>query len=225
MKALVQEKEKAIAMRRQGHTYNEIMAVIPVAKSSLSLWLKDLPLTRDEKKALRHRKDTNISKGRIRSASANRKNRLAREQALLRVAKHEFEQFIRDPLFHVGLALYWAEGAKRDTMFHFMNSDADMLCLMIVWLEIFTDYSRNDLGYRLYLHQPFVRDNWEAWWQERLNAHPSQFKKTIIKPSGLGIKKRPNYRGCLRIEVPRSAALLIKMKFWINMLVEYHHKR
>jgi orotate phosphoribosyltransferase-like protein len=49
MKKLVQEKEKAVELRRKGLSYKEILKQVPVAKSSLSLWLKDLPLTKDEK--------------------------------------------------------------------------------------------------------------------------------------------------------------------------------
>mgnify|MGYP000140241659 CR=1 FL=1 len=36
------EKEKAITMRKEGKTYSQILAVVPVAKSTLSLWLQDV---------------------------------------------------------------------------------------------------------------------------------------------------------------------------------------
>ena len=52
MKKMVQEKETAVALRKKGLSYNEILKRIPVAKSSLSLWLRDLPLTKDEKRIL-----------------------------------------------------------------------------------------------------------------------------------------------------------------------------
>jgi len=224
MKALVQEKEKAIAMRKNGYSYNEILSVVPVAKSSLSLWLKDLPLTKDEKKVLKKRTDSNISHGRIKAASELRKRCLEREQEYLSEATTEFNKYCKNPLFHVGIALYWAEGAKRSNMFQFMNSDEKMNDLLLRWIETFTEYKRSDLGYRLYLHHPFIHDNWEVWWQKKLNVPEGAFKKTVIKPTQLGIKKRPNYKGCLRIEVPRSTKLLIKMKFWINMMVVLYEK-
>ncbi len=44
MKHISGEKEKAIALRKQGKTYSEILAKIPVAKSTLSLWLHDVGL-------------------------------------------------------------------------------------------------------------------------------------------------------------------------------------
>jgi transposase len=49
MKSKVREKEKAIELRRQGYSYKDILAQVPVAKSSISLWLQNLPLTAEEK--------------------------------------------------------------------------------------------------------------------------------------------------------------------------------
>lgn len=217
-------RAKATVLRKQGLTYQEILKQLPVAKSSLSLWLRNSPLTDTEKHVLRKRADANISIGRIRAAASHRQNKISKDKMLLEEAQISFDKNKSNSLFHTGVALYWAEGAKRNDMFHFMNSDDAMVLVMLRWLETFTEYSRADVGYRLYLHHPFVHDNWEVWWQNRLNATPSQFKKTIIKPTSLGVKKRPNYRGCLRVEVPRSADLLTTMKFWMNMLVEYHMK-
>lgn len=216
---------KSLLLRKQGLTYQEILRQVPVAKSSLSLWLKNSILTKAEKKLLKKRVNANISLGRIRAAASNRQNKIDRDKVLFKESKDLFEKYKDNPLFHVGIALYWAEGAKRFDFFHFMNSDDAMILVMLEWLETFTHYSRADIGYRLYTHEPFRHDNWELWWQKRLGATESQFKKTIIKPTGLGVKKRPNYRGCIRVEVPRSAQLLTTMKFWMNMLIEYHLKQ
>ncbi len=225
MKALITLRKQAELLRKQGLTYQEILRQVPVSKSSLSEWLADFPLTNSEKHLLKKRKDSNISMGRIRAATSNRQNKIDRDKLLFDEAKVEFEKFKDNTLFHVGIAIYWAEGAKRNEMFLFVNSDEEMIFMMILWLEKFTNYSRSDLGYRLFIHQPFARDNWELWWQKRLGVSATQFKKTILKPTSLGVKKRPNYKGCMRIEVPCSSHLLTKMKYWMNMLVEYHGKQ
>lgn len=225
MKKLVQEKERAIALRKKGFSYNEILKQVPVAKSSLSLWLKDLPLTKQEKDILRRRKNTNISRGRIKAAGVLHQNKLDRQKFLLYEAKKTFDQYKEEPLFHTGVALYWAEGGKRTDQFQFMNSDASMISVLITWLESYTDYSKGDLSFRLYIHKPYIHENCELYWKNQLRIETSQFKKTILKPTGFGVKKRPQYRGCMRLEVPRSSALLLKMKFWIAMLVEHHHNQ
>lgn len=224
MKALVQEKEKAIALRKKGYSYKEILAQVPVAKSSLSLWLADLPLTKDEKFVLKERKNANISHGRIKAASELRKRRLERETVWLQEARQTFEMFKDEHLFNIGLALYWAEGAKRVNQWSFMNSDAEMITAMILWLSKYADIDRDNLFFRLYIHKPYAHENCEDWWTKALKVNQRQFVKTIYKPTQLGVKKRPNYKGCLKIEVRKSKGLLCKMKFWQKMLVEYHLK-
>jgi hypothetical protein len=225
MKALVQEKAKAIALRKKGYTYKEILCIVSVARSSLSLWLKDLPLTKSEKIALKDRKNASIERGRIKVAGILRTRRLDREKLQLVEAKAMFKKHIHEPFFHAGLALYWAEGGKRTNQWQFMNSDADMQNVMINWLVKYGEVNLRDLRFRLYIHKAYQSEACDLWWMKKLDVSPSQFLKTIIKPSGLGVKKRPNYRGCLRIEVRSSKALLNKMCFWQKMIVEYYQKQ
>lgn len=221
MRALIQEKERALQMRRNGMSYRDILKEINVAKSSLSLWLKDLPLTEDEKKALKKRRNSNITHGRIKAAGELRKRRLDREAVWLAEARAEFREHKGSQLFSVGVALYWAEGAKRTNQWSFINSDEDMLVVMLDWLEMFTEHTRTSVRVRVYMHKLYAHENCEQWWHEKLQVPLSQFSKTVYKPSGKGVKKRPQYKGCLRIEAPRSKGLLVKMKFWQNMLIEH----
>ncbi|MEX2340855.1 MAG: hypothetical protein WD605_00865 [Candidatus Paceibacterota bacterium] len=221
MKALVHEKEKAIKLRKRGYSYKEILAQVPVAKSSLSLWLADLPLTKSEKLVLKDRKNTNITRGRIKAASELRRRRLERETVWLQEAKYTFEKYKNDPYFNVGLALYWAEGAKRVNQWSFSNSDEDMILVVLQWLHKYALIRPEDIFFRLYIHKPYAHENCEGWWTEKLQVPSSQFVKTIYKPTGFGVKKRPAYKGCIKIEVRRSKNLLCKMRFWQKMLVEY----
>lgn len=222
MKALVQEKTKAITLRKQGHSYKEILKQVPVAKSSLSLWLKDLPLTKSEKLLLRHRLDSNISRGRIKAGSELRKRRLDREAVWFAEARKQFEKAQGDTLFHTGVALYWAEGSKRSNQWQFTNSDAEMIKIVLKWVETYFDLHRSSLRYRLYVHKPYQQEHCEVWWADCLGLEHSQLTKVTYKPTSLGIKKRPNYKGCLRIEIPKSKGMLCKMKFWANMMVEHY---
>ncbi len=45
-------RETAVAMRKEGRSYREIPAEVGVAKSTLSLWLRDVPLTEEQQRAL-----------------------------------------------------------------------------------------------------------------------------------------------------------------------------
>ncbi|HEY4526999.1 MAG TPA: hypothetical protein VJK53_04115 [Candidatus Paceibacterota bacterium] len=224
MRALVREKELAVLLRKRGYSYRDILKSVPVAKSTLSDWLKDAPLTRIEKAALKRRRDGNITRGRIRAAAALSALRLKREHALLVEARAEYKRFVADPWFRTGVALYWAEGTKRHGGFAFTNSDVEMMRYMVVWTETFLKLPRINMKARLYIHKPYAHENLERYWSARLEVPMKNFRKTIYKPTGLLVKKRPGYKGCLKIIVDKTS-LRLKMLFWQNMLVEEHQER
>ena len=224
MRALVREKELAVSLRKRGYSYRDILKSVPVAKSTLSEWLKDAPLTRVEKTALKRRRDSNITRGRIRAAAALTALRLEREHALLVEARAEYGRFIADQWFRTGIALYWAEGTKRHGGFAFTNSDVDMMHYMVTWIKKFLHLPRVEMKARLYIHKPYAHENLERYWSARLGIPMKNFRKTIYKPTSLLIKKRPEYKGCLKIFADK-VSLRLKMLFWQNMLIEEHRER
>jgi hypothetical protein len=165
-----------------------------------------------------------LTVGTIKAAGVLSERRLARELVWLEEARSIFESNEKHPFFHAGIILYWAEGSKRTNQWSFINSDEVMNEMMVLWLESFCHIERNTLRYRLYSHKLYAHEDCELWWQKKLSVEPNRFSRTIYKPSGRGIKKRPQYKGCLRIEVPKSKGLLLKMKFWQSMLVDSYRK-
>ena len=221
MHKLVQEKNIATDLRKKGYSYNDILKTVLVSKSTLSNWLKDFPLTSDEKRLLKDRVDKNISLGRIRSGAVLRSHRIERDKVIFYESKKEFNSFVQDPFFQVGLALYWAEGSKRSNYWGFANSDSSMIRLMIKWTEKFLMVDRDQLGVRLYTHKPFAGENFELYWSQQIGIPVEKFKKTVYKSTGLLVKKRPNYNGCLRIHLGK-VSYFKKMVFWQKMLVGYY---
>lgn len=224
MKSKVLEKEKAIQLRKMGYSYKDILSQIFVSKSSISGWLKDLPITPEEKNLLKERTDANISRGRIKSAAAIRRNRLEKERKLFEQSRIEFNTFKKEVMFFVGIGLYWAEGSKRTSTFQFMNSDPDMIRFMILWCRKFLQSERSKISLRLYTHKIFTNEGFEKFWSNVTGIPLPEFKKTIYKPSGLGYKKRPMYKGCVRIEISKGMHLLRKMQFWQKLLVNEFNK-
>ena len=221
MRILVREKEQAIALRKKGYSYRDILREVHVSKSSISLWLQNLPLTKDEKTYLKSRLNSNISRGRMRAAASLHELRLERDKLLLREAQKDFRCHSRNPLFQLGIGLYWAEGSKRTTAFAFSNSDSEMINLMLSWIERFFSVSRSAIKVRLYIHKPYAHENCESWWSRKISIPLTNFQKTIYKPTGLLVKKRPDYKGCLRIELGTTYRLR-KMQFWQQMLIEHY---
>lgn len=224
MRSLVHEKQEAFRLRKDGYSYGEILEKIPVAKSTLSAWLKNMPLTDSEKTILKRRKDSNISIGRIRAAASLHDLRITRDKLLLEKAREEFKQYRMNPFFHVGLALYWAEGSKRSNMFIFTNSDSDMMFVMLNWIELFLGVAREKIHARLYIHKPYAHENCEQYWSKATGIPIENFRKTVYKPTSLLIKKRPNYKGCLRIEIGK-VSYFRKYIFWQSMMLEDYRKQ
>ncbi len=121
------------------------------------------------------------------------------------------------------LKISGAEGSKRSTIFAFTNSDSDMINVMMAWMEAFLGVTKEDMRPRLFIHKPYAHENCEGYWAEQTGLLPHTFRKTIYKPTGLQVKKRPNYKGCIRIELGK-VAYLRKLLFWQRLLIEHYKK-
>jgi len=81
----IKEKERAIKLREKGFSYSEILKWIPVSKSTLSLWLKRVGLSKIQKQRLTEKK----------LAAALRGARAKREQKIELINKiHKEEEKI-----------------------------------------------------------------------------------------------------------------------------------
>ena len=197
-----EEFKQALDLRKQGKSYNEILESVAVAKSTLSLWLKDLPLTADEERYLKTRTDRNISRGRTKAASELRKNRIKREKAVYLIANQEFKKFATDAKFLLGVMLYWAEGSSKHPMFQFTNSNPILVEFMYGWIKTYINCEQEfQIRPRLYIHKAYAGEDCERFWANLLGLEKSEFAKTVYKPSFREYKKNPNYKGCLRLDV------------------------
>jgi transposase-like protein len=109
-------RERARALRRRGHSLNAIAREVGVAKSTVSLWVCDIPLTREQRGRLYELSDR------------QRAGNLARSRLALeaRIEAQELGRMIArvdEPLHQAGSMLYWAEGAKSRNSLAFVNSD------------------------------------------------------------------------------------------------------
>lgn len=99
--------ERARELRLEGKAYSQIAAELGVVKSTLSLWLRDLPYPdwanrdRDERCAAARR-----------GCEAARAHRDSRRHLTVAAAAASIESLSARELFVVGVALYWAEGTK-----------------------------------------------------------------------------------------------------------------
>jgi len=117
----VQMSKKAIELRRLGFSYSDISKELKVSKASISNWLKNIKLTENEKVNLEKNLKNKIAKGRMNSLIAIRSKKVFKDKFVYDNANKEFEKFSKEPLFMLGLGLYWAHGLKKGNSIYFMT--------------------------------------------------------------------------------------------------------
>lgn len=217
----IEDRNKAIELRKQGKSYNEIRGIISnLSKGTLSVWLRDIDLTKEQQIALKKRAKTKCDKGRLKGAETNKNKRINSILKIKNEAKLEFSVLAKDPLFITGLVLYWAEGAKTQERFQFINSDYRIIKIMIDWLEKTCKIHRNEVKYRLYIHKVYAQEDCEKFWAEIIGVSEKNFKKSVYKPTPHKIKKNLKYKGCLRMEYG-GVDFFRKVMGWQEALNEY----
>ena len=102
------ERGRAITLRRDGYSYGEILRHVPVAKSTLSLWLRSVGLSKKQKQHLTEKKLLAIERG----WTKIKNRRIEKCKEIRETSLAEAKEFVKDPLWLVGTVLYWAEGGK-----------------------------------------------------------------------------------------------------------------
>lgn len=219
--ARTRDKRIAIEMRRTGNTYSQIRKVIPnLAKSTLSNWIRNIQFSKNEELLITQSAQTGREHSRLLAAQTNRLARISRTKIVEKEAEIEFRKFVKNPLFTTGLALYWAEGAKRSSGAEIINSDYLILRIAIKWAERFLRISKKDLKTRLYIHRHYNDENLEVFWMEILGLSPNQLRQTIFKKTEFEFKKNPEYKGCLRVHLG-GVNTLRKIFHWQKILAEH----
>ncbi len=211
----------AEAMRAEGRSYREIREVVGVSKGTLSLWLRDIGLAEDQRRALTVR-------GPEATSARHAENRAvaARRRADVRAqARGQIEALSESELFVAGVVAYWAEGAKNKPWRHeqsvkFMNSDPTMIRLFLSWLQL-VGVSRDRLIFRIHIHETAEVSAAVRFWSEVVEAPESQFSRPTIKThKPLTVRKNVglDYHGCLLVYVRNSATLNLQIEGWFEGL-------
>jgi hypothetical protein len=168
----------------------EIARLVGVSVSSVSHWVRDVPLTSDQRAELRRRMSAN---GRAAAAAgrsmAARKVRLSFQERGRRHARR------RDPLHIAGCMLYWAEGSKGRNSVQFVNSDPAMVRYFVSFLR--ANYDVADDAFRvdcnLFADHLVRQREIEHFWLDTLDLPHSCLRKSKVNVySKYSKKKRTN---------------------------------
>lgn len=175
-------KQRAIELRKAGHSYSHIRQSLGVSKGTLSAWLEGLPLSPERIRELRDWNEVRIEHYR----ETKRKKR----EAILREIYDE-ESLKIFPLskreeFLCGLFLYWGEGTKRlDSSFSLSNTDYRMVRFFVHWIRSAFEVPLDKIIVRLHLYSDMDVAREQSFWSRTLKIPISQFRKPHIKSSTL----------------------------------------
>lgn len=215
-------RDDAVKLRREGQTYAEIRRVLGVSKSSLSLWLRDVYLTAEQ----RHVLESKYATAPQRRGATNRARRAAARALLRATAADEIAALSRRELFLIGSILYWAEGAKAKSWrpsqcVSFINSDPGLVRLFLAWLNL-VGVEADRLSFRLSIHESADLLESERYWRGVICQPDARFMRPQLKKHVPTTNRRnvgAEYRGCLIIRVSRSTELYRRIEGWVDGIV------
>jgi hypothetical protein len=209
-------KIEAIKLRKNGLSYGEIKRKIPISKSTLSLWLKDTPLKKKDKKRLYTKRIYNLSLG-----PNSQKERRKREiDEIIKISKNEIEIPISMEAYRLyGAALYWGEGTK-DRGLVITNSDPSLVLFMVKWFETIFKINPKTLKAYLNIYSQQNESDLKKFWSDLCKIPIENFGKSFIKPGNKSYKKNNLYYGTIKIHVPKSTDMRIKVFGWIQKTLE-----
>ncbi|RKT05105.1 hypothetical protein BX286_3090 [Streptomyces sp. 3211.6] len=208
-------RDRARELRLQGLTYDQIQLELGCSKSSISLWVRDLP--KPERRRSPEEASAIARRGWERTLSLrDEERRRAKQEAAAEIGALSDRE-----LFLLGVGLYWSEGSKdkpyeRRERATFVNSDPGMIRVYLSWLRLL-GIKEERLRFTLMIHETADVAGAERFWLDFTGADASHFLKTVLKrhnPKTTRKNSGENYYGCLAVRVLQSAGLYRRIEGW-----------
>ena len=205
-------KTSSIKLRKTGLSYGEIKKMLGVSKSTLSYWLKSVPLTKKQKEKL-YTNNVLILSGGPQSQKERRRREInkivtnAEKEIAFPLSKEAFRLF--------GVALYWAEGSKTNGL-NITNSDPCLILFFVKWIEKIFNIPPEELKAWLNIYPQQNDTDIKQFWSELTGIPIDRFGKSFVKPSTKNYKKNNLYYGTIKVRVPKGTDMRYKIFSWIN---------
>lgn len=208
------EKKKARELRKKGLSISEIVSQVDAAKGSVSRWVRDIELTKEQKQRLSKK---GYSKELIEKRRQTRlKNTKERHSKIIDEGVNDIDNITQQQLFYIGVALYWGEGSKKKNVIQFTNSDPKMIKVMMRFLQEVCKVSVEDMQGHVHLHPHLDADEAEEHWSEVSGIPQDQFYKTSQQHNTASKNKKDSLpNGTFSVYVC-DTELALTMKGWMQ---------
>jgi hypothetical protein len=185
-------------LRAQGLSIKAIARELHIAQSTCSLWVRDVPLTEEQRLRLAGLSDRQ-------HAGLETTRRRAREARLEGQQLGRVIARVQEPLHLAGCMLYWAEGAKSRNQVAFVNSDVDMMRLFMGFLRECCAVRDEQIRFSVNCHlgNGLELEEIERWWLEQLALPTTCLQTAIVNRASSASKRvrKPLIYGTGRITV------------------------
>lgn len=174
------ERDLALTLRGKGYSYSQIKEQLRISKSTLSLWLRKYPLTKEQIRKLRDVSEVRIE--RFRQTMQRKKT-----EKLARIFAEESKKWLplsKRELFLAGLFLYWGEGNKQSKgSVGIYNTDPLLMQFALSWLTESLQINKEKIKVRLHLYSDMNIHEEIRFWSQKLKLPEKNFEKPYIKPT------------------------------------------
>lgn len=202
---------KARDLRSKGVSVKSIARKLGVAKSTASLWVRDIILSVEQLEQLKRQSIKGSERGRLLGALKQKQDRIARIKKGTVNGKKVLKKLNKREILLTGIALYWAEGTKKQRMVAFCNSDPELVQFMIEWLKRCFGVSVERLYCYVGINEIHKKreDVVKNYWSKVTEIPQNQFRKTSFKKV-INKKVYANFEdhyGTLTVKVRQPAQL------------------
>jgi hypothetical protein len=182
----VVEQERARALRAEGWALLDIAEELGVAKSSVSVWVRDVAFDP------RPRRRT----ARVREPNALQRRKQAEIEAMDERGRDRLSVLEDQAFLAAGAALYAGEGSKTEGVLKFANTDPAMVAFFCQWLRRHFQIDEPRLRAQVYLHQGLDLDGAQAFWSGVTGIPITQFTRPYRAVADPSIRRAKHVHGC-----------------------------
>ena|SRR3989338_8017082 len=176
------EKMHAVALRKQGKSYREIVRTTGIPKSTLFEWFHSEEWSQKIKDRLN---ELNGKRGAEALDQYRKVAKLRMEREKARVRKEagiQYKKLQKNPLFIAGIMLYWGEGDKsmKYGQVRLANTDGGLLRIFIAFLRKVCGVAEEKLKAWVLLYPDLNCCTCLTFWKKNLKMSDSQFIKPKV---------------------------------------------
>ncbi|PJA55364.1 hypothetical protein CO165_03955 [Candidatus Roizmanbacteria bacterium CG_4_9_14_3_um_filter_33_18] len=214
------EKLQAVKLRRKGESIKKIANLLNVSVSTASLWCHDVELTDSQVENLRKRQTDPFYGKKLDYYLKKKKEFNLKLLNLKNEGINSIGRLTKREIFLIGIALYWGEGFKKDSLAGLATLDKNIAKFFIFWLSESFGIVVKDLLLRVTANISYKSKikELEKYWSKELKIPVNQFSKPFFQNTKWKkeYENKNDYHGVLRIRVRRSIDLLRKIFGYIE---------